>query len=117
MCYNESVIRKGDGAMITMRIEEDDLLEMLMERLSFWTEDSTTSNLFEQYYEDMIYSGCFEGAELDVMGIVDNDYVNWLDVVYEEDFDNYNIEDEEDDRIVARTTDENGNNVYLVYCG
>lgn len=102
--------------MVTVRIEEDDLLDMLMERVGFWTDDSITLELFEQYYENMVYEGCFEGAELNIMSIVDNDYVNWLDVVYEEDFDGYHIEDENDERIVAKTKD-GDENVYLVYCG
>ena len=101
--------------MVTVRIEEDDLLDMLMERVEFWTDDSVTLELFGQYYENMVYSGCFEDTELNIMGIVDNDYVNWLDVVYEEDFDNYHIEDENDEKIVAKTKD-GDENVYLVYC-
>lgn len=103
--------------MINVRIDEDELLDMLMDRLAFWTDDDDATKLFEQYYENMINGGCFDGADLDIKGIVDNDYVNWLDVVYADDLDDYNIEDEEDDRIVTSITNEYGEKVYLVYCG
>ena len=62
--------------MVTVTISEDDLLDMLVERVKHWTDDRETINLYEQYYENMVYSGCFEGAELDIMSVVDNDYVN-----------------------------------------
>lgn len=62
--------------MITVRIEEDDLFEMLMSRLRVWTTHDDTIDLFEQYYDHMVYSGCFDGAELNIMSIVDNDYIN-----------------------------------------
>lgn len=98
--------------MISVMIDEDKLIDMLLERLGFWTDDPDTLKLYEMYYENMVYGGCFDGAELDIMAIVDNDYVNWLDVISAEDFDNYNIEDENDERIVAHY-----NGLFLVYCG
>lgn len=75
--------------MVTLRIDEDDLLNMLMERVGFWTDDEDTCELFAQYYERMIDDGCFSGAELNIKSIVDNDYVNWFDVVADEDLDDY----------------------------
>ena len=62
--------------MVTVTISEDDLLDMLVKRVEHWTDDEETIELYEQYYENMVYDGCFEGAELDIMGIVDNDYIN-----------------------------------------
>lgn len=62
--------------MISVRINEDDLFEMLMNRLKTWTDDDNTIELFEQYYDHMVYGGCFDGANIDIMAIVDNDYVN-----------------------------------------
>lgn len=98
--------------MVNVKIDEDTLIDMLMDRVAFWTNDSDTLDLYEQYYTNAVWGGVFDGAELDVMAIVDNDYVNWLDVITEEDFENYNIEDENDERIVAHS-----NEMYLIYCG
>ena len=75
--------------MVTVTISEDALLDLLVERVKYWTDDEETVELFEQYYENKVYSGCFEGAKLDIMSIVDNDYVNNTSIVtrekYEED--------------------------------
>lgn len=100
--------------MVTLRIDEDDLLNMLMKRVGFWTDDEDTCELFAQYYERMIDDGCFDGAELNIQSIVDNDYVNWFDVVSDDDIDGYLADDREDieDRIYAKY---NGYN--LVYMG
>ena len=67
--------------MITVKIDEADLLDMLVDRVGYWTDDRDVLKLYEQYYENMVYGGCFEDAELDINSIVDNDYVNWLTVV------------------------------------
>lgn len=101
--------------MVTVKIDEYDLLDMLMDRLAFWTTDDVTTKLFDRYYWDMIEGGCFDETELDVRSTVDNDYVNYLEVIYEEDFDNYNIENENDERIILADTDDDGNKVYLIY--
>ena len=71
--------------MITVQIDEDDLLDMLMDRIGVWTNDREVFDLYEKMYRDYIDGGCFDGVELDVMSIVDNDYVNWCSVVSEED--------------------------------
>lgn len=62
--------------MVTVTISEDTLLNMLVERVEHWTDDEEIIDLYEQYYENMVYGGCFEGAKLDIMSIVDNDYIN-----------------------------------------
>lgn len=72
--------------MVTVTISEDDLLDLLVERVKYWTDDEETVELFEQYYENMVYSGCFEGAELDIISIVDNDYVNNTSIVTREEY-------------------------------
>ena len=72
--------------MITVKIDESDLLEMLVDRVGYWTDDRDILNLYEQYYDSMVYGGCFDGAELDISSIVDNDYVNWLTVVDREEY-------------------------------
>lgn len=68
---------------VTVTIDEDDLLDMLMDRVNEWTTDN--ADLFEKMYKGMIDGGCFEGTELNIMGTVDNDYVNYFTVLYRED--------------------------------
>ena len=87
--------------MVTVTINEDTLLEMLLDRLEFWTSDESVINLYRDYYEGLVYSGCFEGCTLDIMSIVDNDYVNNLTTISKEDFEQWGIESEVDDKIVA----------------
>ena len=87
--------------MVTVTIDEDTLLEMLLDRLEFWTSDESVINLYRDYYEGLVYSGCFEGCTLDIMSIVDNDYVNNLTTISKEDFEQWGIESEIDDKIVA----------------
>ena len=68
-----------------VEIDNDMALELLLNRLSFWTDDETTHKLYESMYENYIDGGVFEGGEFDVMAIVDNDYVNWCTVISEGD--------------------------------
>lgn len=72
--------------MITVQIDEDTLQEMLMNRVEHWTDDNDTLELFEKFYENRIYGGCFDGAELDIMSIVDNDYVNNTSITTREEY-------------------------------
>ena len=97
--------------MVTVTIDEDTLLEMLLDRLEFWTSDEAVINLYRDYYEGLVYSGCFEGCNLDIMSIVDNDYINNLTTISKEDFEQWGIESEVDDKIVASNEDED---LYLI---
>lgn len=87
--------------MVTVTIDEGMLVELLLDRVEFWTSDRATIDLYRDYYEKLIDSGYFEGCELDIISIVDNDYVNNLTTISEEDFEEWNIESEEDDCIEA----------------
>lgn len=87
--------------MITVTIDEDTLLELLLNRVGFWTSDETTINLYEDCYRELVDSGCFEGCELDIKKIVDNDYINNLTTISKGDFGQWDIESEVDDSIVA----------------
>lgn len=97
--------------MITIKIDEDKLLEMLVDRVKYWTSDESVINLYRDYYEGLVYSGCFEGCELDIMSVVDNDYTNNLIVLNKEDFEDYGVESFEDDKIEAFNEEQN---LYLV---
>ena len=87
--------------MVTVTIDEDTLLEMLLDRLRYWTDDEDVINLYRDNYEGLVYSGCFEGFTLDIMSLVDNDYINNLTAISKEDFEQWGIESEVDDKIVA----------------
>ena len=97
--------------MVTVTIDEDTLLAMLLDRLEFWTSDKSVINLYRDYYEGLVYSECFEGCTLDIISIVDNDYVNNLTTISKEDFEQWGIESEVDDKIVAFNEEED---LYLI---
>lgn len=87
--------------MITVTINEDTLLEILLDRVKFWTTDEDVIDLYRDYYEGLINSGCFEGCTLDIMIVVDNDYLNNFVTISKEDFEQWSIESEVDDKVVA----------------
>ena len=97
--------------MVTVTVDEDTLLEMLLDRLEYWTSDEDIINLYRDYYQGLVYSGCFEGCTLDIMSVVDNDYINNLIVLDKEDFEDYGVEGFEDDKIEAFNKEQN---LYLV---
>lgn len=95
------------------RINDEQALEMLLERLERWTDDYTTHKLYEQMYESYIDGGCFEGCDFDVMVIVDNDYINYCDVISEGDDGYENIKElYERDGIGDISCDDELNNGY-----
>lgn len=97
--------------MVTIKIDEDTFLDMLMDRVEYWTDDYYTQDLFRDYYKRGIDCNCFEGCQLDLNFIVDNDYINNLRIISKEDFKQYDIEDNTDDRIQA-SNEERG--LYLI---
>ena len=62
--------------MITVQIDESDALDLLVERVGFWTEDRDVIGLYSQMYSYYLDCGVFDGGEFNVMSIVDNDYIN-----------------------------------------
>ena len=97
--------------MVTIQIDEDTLLKMLLDRLEYWISDEDVIALYRNYYEKLIDRGCFEGCKLDIMSVVDNDYFNNLIVLNKEDFEDYGIKGFEDDKIEAFNKEQN---LYLV---
>ena len=65
---------------VNVKIDSEDLLEMFMDRVKVWTSNDEVLDLFEKYYDHAIDNGYFEDAELNIMSIVDNDYVNYTSV-------------------------------------
>ena len=71
--------------MLNVKIDESTAFKMLSDRVDAWTTDREIKNLFDDMYERYIDGGCFDGAEFDPMVIVDNDYVNYCQVIDESD--------------------------------
>lgn len=72
---------------ITVKIYKDDVLDMLIARLKDrWTDDDDVIELYEQMYDGYLENGVFDYQEFDVNSIVDNDYVNYCDVIDEDDY-------------------------------
>lgn len=65
---------------INVKIDSDELYEMLCDRVRYWR-DGEVADLFDKMYERYCDDGYFEGAEINIMQIVDNDVVNWCSVV------------------------------------
>lgn len=68
-------------ALINVKIEDWQLLEMLLERCEAWGTSKDNIDLFEKMYQSYIDGYCFNGAEFNVMSIVDNDVVNYCSVI------------------------------------
>ena len=70
-----------------VEIDDDDLVEMLMDRLdAYWNPSDAESKLYEKMYQSYVDNGVFEGQEINIAEIVDNDWVNYCDVVSEGDY-------------------------------
>ena len=74
-------------------IDDDKAIDMLLDRLKYWTHDLDVIHLFEIYYENIVKCGCYEGGEFDVMSIVDNDYINWTSVLADDELEEYDIDE------------------------
>lgn len=72
---------------VTVKISKDNLLDMLIERVVFWGTGKQHKDLYEKMYESYIYNGIFDDYELDIMGTVDNDIVNYTSIIEEGDED------------------------------
>lgn len=59
---------------INVKIEKDYLLELLSNRVSFWTNDKEVIDLFEKMYERYMDEEVFNNLDIDL--IVDNDFIN-----------------------------------------
>lgn len=97
--------------MITVKIDELALLDIIMTRVERWIDNPIKENLLEDYYKGLVYSGCFEGAKLDIVTIVDNDIINNTTFIHKEDFEDWDITSEIDDSILAFNEEED---LYLI---
>ena len=71
--------------MITVKVNEYQLVDLLLDRVEYWTDDPDVYRLFDMMYTNYAEGGCFDGCELDIKAIVDNDYINYCSVISEGD--------------------------------
>ena len=69
--------------LITVKIHKDILLNMLIDRLDYWSNSINyeEKDLLIDTYERYIDDGIFEYCEFNLHDIVDNDVVNWCSVI------------------------------------
>lgn len=94
--------------MVSIKISEDDLLRMFMDRFRYWNKDEFELALIRQYYERLIEDKCFENCTIDVKKWVDNEWAN-MSFITENEFDSYDISN-----IVCSDIAGNGIRYYLL---
>ena len=97
--------------MINVQIDEITLFNLFMDRLEYWTTDDDVLKLYENYLEDLIYCGCFEGAKLDINLIIDNLYINDTTIMNKRMLDDNDIEVDDCEKVLAKNEDKD---LYLV---
>lgn len=97
--------------MINVKINKTTLLHLLMNRLEYWISDDNALALYESYLKELIDSGYFEGAELDVDMIVDNLYINDTSIMDRKELLENDIDVYDSDKVLAKDEDKD---LYLV---
>ena len=97
--------------MINVKIDETTLLDLFMDRVEYWTSDDDVLELYQNYIEELINCGCFEGVELDVNMFVDNLYINDTTIMDREMLDDNDIEIDDSEKVFAKNEDKD---LYLV---
>ena len=97
--------------MINVKIDETTLLNLLMDRLEYWTSDDDVLALYEDYLEESIDCRCFDDSELDVAVFVDNLYINDTTIMDKEMLDDNGIKADDNEKVLAKNEDKD---LYLV---
>ena len=97
--------------MINVQVDEETLLDLVMQRMEYWTTNSYVLNLYEQYLKDLIDEGCFEGNNLDISVLIDNLYINDTQIMDEEDLKKNDIDINDSEKVLVSDAD---NDLYLV---
>lgn len=97
--------------MISVKINELTLLNLLMNRLEYWTSDEDILKLYESYLKDLIDCGCFEDSELDINLFIDNLYINDTTIMDREMLDDNDVEVDDNEKVLAKNEDKD---LYLV---
>lgn len=97
--------------MINVQVDEEQLLDLLMQRVEYWDKDAKILSLYEQYLKDLIDGGCFEGANLDISLVIDNLYVNNTQIMDGEEIKSNGIDINDSEKVLVKDID---NDLYLV---
>lgn len=73
--------------LVNIKMDIDVALDLLAERVKFWNKDEDEVKLYLDMYERYLESGVFSQMEFDVKYIVDNDVVNYCQIISEGDED------------------------------
>lgn len=96
------------GRYIRVQIDSDDMIQMLIDRLDVWADkmDSDAYECYAQYLENCVEDGVFDDMkDFDPKVIVDNLYVNDTSCITKDEFSQWDIEDEDDERILEHVGD------------
>ena len=66
-------------------IPDYDVIDLFVERIKYWTNDKKIIDLFKLMYENQLLYEFENEDEIDLYDIVDNDYVNYCKVIFEND--------------------------------
>lgn len=72
---------------VKVLMDKDEVLDLLIERVRVWKDDDDVVSLYEKMYEHDLDAGVFENMEFNVKQIVDNDVINYCEVISEGDDD------------------------------
>ena len=97
--------------MINVQIDEENLLDLLMQRVEHWTRDTYILTLYEQYLKDLIDGGCFDDANLDIYLLIDNLCINNTLIMDKEDLKNNDIDINDSEKVLVKDIE---NDLYLV---
>lgn len=97
--------------MINVQIDEENLLDLLMQRVEHWTRNTYILTLYEQYLKDLIGGGCFDGANLDIYLLIDNLCINDTLIMDKEDLKNNDIDINDSEKVLVKDIE---NDLYLV---
>ena len=61
---------------VTVKIDKEILKDLFYDRCRFITDNSSTGKLLSEYYGSLIDNDFFDGINLDIELIVDNDFIN-----------------------------------------
>lgn len=91
--------------LISVKIDSEDLKELLVERLKYWidNESSTEYLLYERALEKLVDNNYFDDCLLDIKGIVDNFYVNDTIIYYSKE--NLEEDGDTDEKIITNIGD------------
>lgn len=67
--------------LVTVKITQRNLIDMLVDRVKYWTENPIIIDLYDMMYTNLTEGDVFEGCELDINRIVDNDYNNYCNTI------------------------------------